>query len=155
MEYFGQTNLFSTDTNENTKDKENPKSQQNNIKNAKIKDAIRLLELLNSVFDIYIKRQLKSLEIIPMMSSKKIDINELEKLNFDENYKKRIQRKLIILQKVYIEGNSKKVLGEDYVESKTFINDKGALIDDLAVLLYGAEGMNYRILEKDGLNLEK
>lgn len=108
---------------------------------------------MDRVFDIYTKGQLKNLEIIPMMSSKKFDINELEKLNFNENYKKRIQRKLIILQKVYIDGNPKKILGEDYIESKTFINDKGALIDDLAVLLYGAEGIKYRILERKGLDL--
>ncbi len=134
--------------------KENSSRKQKLAEKANLKSAIQLLELLNDVFDTYINNQLKKLEIIPYMASKKFDISEIANKNFETPEKRRIKRKLIILQQIYIEGMEKEKYDEDYMINKTFSNDKNSLIQDLAILLFGIEGLNYRISEKNALEIE-
>lgn len=135
--------------------KENSSKKQKLKVKANLKSATQLLKLLDDVFDTYIKNQLKELEIIPYMASKKFDISEIANKNFETAEKRRIKRKLIILQQIYIEGMEKEKYDEDYMINKTFANDKNSLVQDLAILLFGVDGLNYRILEKNGLEIEK
>lgn len=132
--------------------KENDTKRKNNvIITANVKKAKRVLKLIDSVFDIYIQNKLKELEIIPMISSKKMKLDDVDDSYFDTIQKQRIKRKIIILQKVYIEGNPKELLGEEYIDTKTFVNDKASLIEDLSILLFGVDGLNYKLLEKNGI----
>ena len=127
------------------------KRNNNILITANVKQAKRVLKLIDNVYNIYIKSQLKELEIVPIISLQRLNLENFEDSYFDTKRKQRIKRKLYILQKVYIEGNPKEILGDDYIETKTFVNDKASLIEDLSILLFGVDGLNYKILEKNGI----
>lgn len=126
----------------------------NKKRKANVKLAEKMLNLLDDTFDTYIKEQLKKLDIVPYISRNEFDITKIETKNFKSAEKLRIYRKLMILQQIYIDGIPKEEYDEDYLTNKTFTNDRASLIQDLSILLCGVDGLNYRIIEKKGLDID-
>lgn len=109
--------------------------------------------MLDDAFDTYIKNQLLQLNIVPYISRKDFDVTKFEIEDFKSAEKRRIYRKILILQQIYIDGIPKEEFDEDYRINKTFASDHALLVEDLSILLYGVDGLTYKIKERNGFDI--
>lgn len=132
----------------------NKKIKSNILTEEEIQKAKLLKKLFDNAFQSYKEKALKKLDIKPVISTKEFDYETIEANELDT---KKLKRKLILLQKVYIEGKKLEEINSfdevEYIGSKNYQNDVNSLVDDLMILIFGYEGLNYIILERFGFEL--
>lgn len=130
------------------------KYEINVLSKEQLQKAKEVKQFFDSAFDLYKEKALKKLKVIPVISEKPIDYETIEA---NDQESRKMKRKLILLQKVYIEGKSLEEIKYfdpiEYIGSKNYHNDVNSLIDDLMILIFGFEGFNFIFLERLGFEL--